>query len=295
MAANNEAVKIGGFGLVLVFDLDNTLIDTNDMESMKANEQLIKDALNRNIIYNVLRTAENFRTAYPGSIDAILLLTNNDDSVYISKVCKVIADMFPDKRSNFRNIRNSKNAPENSRFINDDKPLFFDYIMMRGNKHRMRLGKNRGLVKNRELVKKMLDILNIECDDIHSLRNRIYFFDDQEHPEMRSQIADGHYIKIKGPVEGGGFIKGTEDLTNYDPIIQEFRWIQEEYGRVYEEIRRAQGNINNTPPNGAPPGAYHPGGAPYESNSENAATGGRRRRYRTLKRKTKKRKTIRRR
>ena len=82
MAANTEAVKIGGFGLVLVFDLDNTLIDTNDMESMKANEQLIKDALNRNIIYNVLRTAENFRTAYPGSIDAILLLTNNDDSVF---------------------------------------------------------------------------------------------------------------------------------------------------------------------------------------------------------------------
>ena len=166
---------------------------------------------------------------------------------------------------------------------------------MRGNKHRMRLGKNRGLVKNRELVKKMLDILNIECDDIHSLRNRIYFFDDQEHPEMRSQIADGHYIKIKGPVEGGGFIKGVEDLTNYDPIIQEFRWIQEEYGRVYEEIRRAQGNINNTPPNGAPPGAYRPGGAPYESNNETAATGGRKRRYRTLKRKTKKRKTIRRR
>ena len=269
----------GGIGLVLVFDLDNTLIDTVDMESMKADEQLIKDALNLKIINLVLNTAETFRMRYPGSVDAILLLTNNGDSDYVSHVCKVIAEMYQGKVSNFRNIGKSENAR-----INTSRPLFFDYIMMRGNKHRFKDGRNRELVKNMGLVRKMLNALNV---DSYNLQERTFFFDDQEHPEMRSQIADGHYIKIIGPVKNGGFIKGAEDRTDYEPILEEFR-------KLEDEFRTAKEYIYNASANGGP-GAYHPGGAPYESNNNNekAARGGRKRRYRTLKQKSKKRKTIR--
>jgi hypothetical protein len=274
-----------------VFDLDNTLIDTKNMEMMKRDDQLIRDALNKNIINLVLDQAEIVRSEYPGSIDAILLLTNNNDSEYVSRVCKVIAEMLQSKRGNFRRIRNAEN---NS--ISNTYPLFFDYIMMRENKHR----NNKPLEKNISLVETMLNALNIKTSN---LKKRTFFFDDQEHPVMRSDLADGHYIKIIGPVPDAGFLKDSPDLTNYEPILQVLRSIV------------SNGGPNNTPANGGPgayhpggapyesnnefnrrgPGAYHPGGAPYESNNENAARGGRKRRYRTLKGKSKKRKTIRRR
>jgi hypothetical protein len=288
MAAGYGPSKPGG--LVLVFDLDNTLIDTMDMETMKGDDQIIRDALNKKIINLVLNPAEIFRSEYPGSVDAILLLTNNNDSEYVSRVCKVIAEMIQYRGSNFRSIRNAENSS-----ISNNYPLFFDYIMMRQNKHR-----NKPLEKNIGLVKTMLTALKINTDN---LKERTFFFDDQEHPVMRSELADGHYIKIIGPVRDAGFLKDSPDLTDYEPILEVLRSITH------------NGHTNNSPPNGGP-GAYHPGGAPYESNNEfnnnkqriaNGAAapktlgnnisvvGGRRRKSMTLKRKTKKRNTIRRR
>jgi hypothetical protein len=283
MAAGYGPGKTGGDGLVLVFDLDQTLIDTKAVSKvMSRTDDVIEAALNDRIIGGILGPANTFRTAYPGSIDAILLLTNNSSQVYVSNVCKIIARKLGHTGRNFRNIQSSENARFKAIY-----PLFFDYIMMIGTPRRAGSSE-----KSLNEVRIMLDALKIKDDD---LEKRTFFFDDQEHAKMRRDIGDSHYIKIIGPdVDpmhpefNWGFRQGKDNsgLTNYEPIL--------------EELRKISANSANTgPPNfgnddealstTSVNGAAVP---KLPENSQNSVVGGRRR---TQKRKYKKRKTIRRR
>ena len=268
-------------GLVLVFDLDDTLVYTANIKNMLTNDELISSALNFKILNVVLRNAEYFRRAYRGSIDAILLLTNNGNPEYVSRVCKVIAQMIRENPRNFRRL----SAAENAR-INAADPLFFDYIMMVGNKHRNDVDP---YSKNLKLVERMLNVLNISNKN---LKERTYFFDDQEHPMMRKELIPGHYIDIKSSINVNG---KEEDITDYSQILEEFRRISDTRGpnNLGSESSGSAAFYNT---GGAPfsePNSQESGTAPkLPGNSQNSVVGGRRR---TLKRKYKKRKTIRRR
>lgn len=207
MAAGGQGVKgvAGGRGLVLVFDLDQTLIDTDSLIKQKRATQAIEDALSPRIL-DIIDRAERLSRESPGSIDAFLLLTNNDGRPYVSEICSIIAKRFPSKASNFRNIRNRENIN-----IDGRKPLFFDYIMMRTNKYRADMSKS--LMD----VKIMLSNLRIDYSD---LDRRTFFFDDNEHPAMRSDLRTypEHYIKITSDVPYAGFLKGHPDTTDYSSI-----------------------------------------------------------------------------
>ena len=298
MAAGYGPGKTGGTGLVLVFDLDQTLIDTKAISKITRTDDVIKAALNRKIVNGILGPATAFRTSYPGSIDAILLLTNNRNAAYISKVCEIISQELGHTGSNFRNIQ----SIENSRFKNK-VPLFFDYIMMHQNMKRY--SDNKSLRD----VRIMLNILKVKDDNLAS---RTYFFDDQEHGIMRSEIGDSHYIKITGPdvdpdhpLFNFGFRQGKEDLTNYQGIDEELR-------RISSQNSSAAGVpdfSNNDVAAGVPDFSNNDATASNASNVSNSngasakrlpgnntsVVGGRRRKSITLKRKYKKRKTIRRR
>lgn len=276
MAAGYGPGKTGGTGLVLVFDLDQTLIDTKSISKITRTDDIIKAALNRKIVNGILGPATAFRTSYPGSIDAILLLTNNRNAAYISKVCEIISQELGHTGSNFRNIQ----SIENSRF-KYKVPLFFDYIMMRQNIHRQSDD------KSLRDVRIMLNILKVNDDNLAS---RTYFFDDQEHGIMRSEIGDSHYIKITGPdvdpdhpLFNFGFRQGKEDLTNYQGIDEELRRI----------------SLQNSSAAGAPDFSNNDGSVgaavPRIAGNNTSVVGGRRRKSITLKRKYKKKKTIRRR
>jgi len=65
-------------GLVLVFDMDQTLIDSSTGFKNISDENLvaeIKSALNMDLINKVLKPAAEQRTR--GKVDAIVMLTNN--------------------------------------------------------------------------------------------------------------------------------------------------------------------------------------------------------------------------
>ena len=197
-------------GLVLVFDLDQTLIDSNGIDPlMRDNMRTLKAALNPTIL-EIIDRAEELSRERPGSIDAFLLLTNNNAAKYISDVCTLIAKRYAvrssNNSSNFRRVLNSENAR-----IDGANPLFFDYIMMRGNKHRG------NMVKSLTDVRTMLDALGIGTSD---LPRRTFFFDDGEHPSMRYDLESHpyHYIQIKSDVPYAGFSKGHPDTTDYSTI-----------------------------------------------------------------------------
>jgi hypothetical protein len=256
MAAGGIGTSVrGGRGLVLVFDLDQTLIDTDSLIKKRKSPQAIKDALSPRIL-GIIERAERLSRTNPGSIDAFLLLTNNDGRPYVSDICSIIAERFPSKASNFRNIRNRENAN-----IDGRRPLFFDYIMMRTNKHRADMSKS--LMD----VRIMLSKIGIDYSD---LDRRTFFFDDNEHPAMRSDLRayPDHYIKITSDVPNAGFLMAHPDTTNYSSI--EDALIRAERGDepvpMREAIDEGHGGPSGPPPNfDFGPGAYASAG---ESNEE---------------------------
>ena len=212
-------------GLVLVFDLDNTLVNSKHFdERLKAkilpSSEEVAQQLNEHLI-SILIQAEYIRTTYKGSIDAILLLSNNTSGEYVSLVCSVIAERIASeiikikpewssyKRENFIQIRNRENAR-----IIGTSPLFFDYIMIRRNTHRNRSNKgsvSKGFIE----VRSMLNALQIEDK---KLEKRVFFFDDENHAKMKKDLEGepSRYIRIKN----------FTDASIYEPINNEFKRIK---------------------------------------------------------------------
>jgi hypothetical protein len=185
-------------GLILVFDLDQTIVDTQDTFFNKPRSMIntlkeqIRPFLNENIV-NLLIRASKLRHK---QVSAICLLTNNSDIVFISAVDSLLRELC--------------NSTGKYRYNNEDdlysyympiKDYFFDAIMPRD--HSMRSS----LTKSVKDVKVMMDILNekIVLDDI-------YFFDDMPHV-MDSEIKNS--IKIQP-----AFVRNIKDLTDYTPILE---------------------------------------------------------------------------
>jgi len=207
-------------GLVLVFDLDQTIVDSSDhslfdLPDTPENFRALKDRirsesrLNRNIV-TILKRAASLRPS--GKVNAICLLTNNSDTFFISAVDAVLKDIISaeDPEGAIGRYRNSaylRKDPE-SITMRDNQGYFFDVIMTRNHSSRPRL---KSPPKRFQDVKIMMSYL-----DIPVTLNDVYFFDDVIHDidgELNSAKLGSHSIIISPP-----FVRNQPDSTYYDII-----------------------------------------------------------------------------
>jgi hypothetical protein len=214
-------------GLVLVFDLDQTLIDTHNdwsgiMDSLQdesLTDKQFKDLINTKIvpllnmtlIERVLRPASVLRKT--GQVAAIFMLSNNTRIEFAANVSYAIQELL----KSVSKYHDSKRA----RYF-----YFFDYIMLRN--HESRDG-SANPPKSITDVETMLQKIGLPIRD---LEERTYFFDDRSDHDIRYDFARGglndkeHYIHIlpgNGELEGGvvkhpGFSKGFPDPTDYRQV-----------------------------------------------------------------------------
>jgi len=218
-------------GIILVFDLDQTIVDTKIIlrtnnnnnaiffpqtpEVLERLKQEIEAALNPTIL-NILKQASLQRYSL---VDAILLLTNNSSERYVAAVDSVLSSLCGNYGKYQTNNINSEN--ENAREMPKQR-YFFDEIMMRN--HRTRLngvnkrtakiyGFESDLTKRLKDVQKMMEYLDVEYKGYSSkyYKENTYFFDDNPHV-IDSEIDNS--IRITPP-----FRVGRVDRTDYSPIL----------------------------------------------------------------------------
>lgn len=173
-------------GLILVFDLDQTIASPAGDSDIIVNDKIVE----------ILQVIERAKLRGNG-VDAIFLLTNNSNTEYI----KWIDGYLLEKTESIGKFKGEDDYP--------DDDYFFDYIMDYNNPSR----NGDRLTKSLNNIKFMIDKAGIEGTDLLS---RIYFFDDLDHVIKGELAADGfgnQYIKITPPLE---FKK--KDLTDYRPI-----------------------------------------------------------------------------
>ena len=171
-------------GLVLVFDLDLTLVDTEKVfEIASKKDEINSDELykhlNIRLIEEVLKPAVDLKGS---SVSAILLLSNNNLEEYVNFICESI-----------------------SRILGTQ---VFDLIVTRrGTELVPRAEPEENPPKRLVDVERMLKSLG---KDSSNLEERVYFFDDLDH-EIKKEIIPGHYYRIHNWL--------TKDhLNNYAPV-----------------------------------------------------------------------------
>lgn len=215
-------------GLILVFDLDQTLIDSTDMhellyeEAKKSNlelnaDKVVDSRINMTIINNVLAPAVKMRGLGRG-VDAIFLLTNNSDRDYVALVCLYLSNLLYSV-GKFLKIKNGPMG--NSEYPNANS--LFDYVMIRQHPSRPQVYTP---PKSLNEVEYMMKALNLPYRGRPDLAKRTFFFDDNENHLIRKEFDmygyPGHYVIIRGPnyVDNvnQGYISGKPDLTDYGYI-----------------------------------------------------------------------------
>jgi len=176
-----------GYGLILVFDLDETIVNTT--KPLKFNPEILK----------ILTVASSIRGQ---GVDAIFLLTNNGDDKYVDEINKGLA-----------------------RITDYDNDKFFDAVMTAN--HMFRTLEDDYPIKHLQDIKILMSAARKPFRTNEDLMSRTYFFDDQEHViqhEMEDNF-DGkyanHYIKITP-----GFTGKEDDITDYTAINSAIRNIQ---------------------------------------------------------------------
>lgn len=183
-------------GLLLVFDLDETIVNTT--EPMELNPAII----------DILIQAAKLRD---GVVGAICLLTNNSDKDHVAFIDDILLTV----------------TESIGKYIADDgmlsKPYFFDYIMTRT--HPLRVD-SKYQTKQFEDIKTFAHKSGVIFHSNDDLMSRTFFFDDQSHV-LQTQMAtwfDGvyadQYIKITPGYTGS---KTKPETTNYEPILQAFQ------------------------------------------------------------------------
>lgn len=184
-------------GLILVFDLDQSIIDSNSFTLQygilkRNNWNHIGAYLNMELVNTILKPAVKLRENKAG-VDAIFLLSNNNSSEYVIHVI------------HYLNLILGVNQ-------------LFDYVMIRTHPSRPR---SDNPPKSLRDIQYMMEhaIIPIAYSDT----SRIYFFDDNSKHQIRKELEVGHYIEIRGPdldVAGNnkGFIVGKPDLSDYRQI-----------------------------------------------------------------------------
>ena len=209
-------------GLVLVFDLDQTIIDSSDDSLFRIpdtpdNFRTLKfrlkseSRININIV-KILKRAARLRLS--GKVSAICLLTNNSDAFFVSAVDSVLKDEIENSDpegavGRYRNSAYIKKDPESIK-MRDNQGYFFDVIMMRHHPSRQQM---ESPPKRFEDVKTMMGYLDKQ---VH-LRD-VYFFDDIFHKldgELIFEGFDSQSIKIIPR-----FARFQIDSTNYNPVLR---------------------------------------------------------------------------
>lgn len=218
-------------GIILVFDLDQTIVDTETIlrnngnssiffpqspQALQRLKQEIEAALNPTIL-TILKEASFQRYTL---VDAILLLTNNSSKPYVAAVDSVLYSLCGNYGKYQTNNINDENI--NSRTMPTQR-YFFDEIMMRHHKTRLPDGISErtaiqyrfetDLTKSLKDVKKMMEYLDIEYkgDSAKYYKENTYFFDDN--PHIIDEEIDNS-IRITPP-----FRIGREDRTDYSRIL----------------------------------------------------------------------------
>jgi hypothetical protein len=235
-------------GLILGFDLDQTLIDSHgltdaDLVDYPTAKQFIKTHINNTILDTILRPALELRRL--GYVNAIVLLTNNNGRDYVSYVCKYIADHLSGAGI-FKRIRDTPSGNSEMSKIAGVNSYFFDYVMVRQHASRSKIPDP---TKSLADIKYMIDAINeyrssegLNLIKTNDLQSRTYFFDDREHHIIRDEIGE-NYIQITGPDYypypnnkiNKGFVQGKADTTYYTPILLVLR----NYFRQHDEARMA--------------------------------------------------------
>ena len=166
-------------GLVLVWDMDNTLVGNYyDVLNRSSDEVLY---FNRNAV-DVLNQAVKAKAR--GTVDAIFMLTNNADKDFIEYVNERLKTKL-------------------------GVPLVFDYIMDRT--HETRPPPVDNPPKRLEDVEFMMKAVG---KSTYNLANRVFFFDDIPDHEILAEIPPAHYIHIFPRFE-----PFTQDQTDFKPLL----------------------------------------------------------------------------
>lgn len=222
-------------GLILAFDLDQTLIDSDGtFEELDADERkpvaeqrvwdIIHERLNMTLITKVLVPAVTLRDSGTG-IDGIFLLTNNSSREYVANITLYLMNLL--------NSKGRFNTIQKTPYGNSDFPEasnVFDYVMVRQHGSRNRSTNPPKTLKD---IAYMATALGIPYRDNADLARRTFFFDDNTSHKIRQELSTfgypTHYTIIQGPDSVGGvnkgFVKGKPDLSDYRYIDQVFRRI----------------------------------------------------------------------
>ena len=247
-AAGGSAVSPGK-GLVLVFDLDNTIINTNEelinfvkdkTKTPEEKKQLIDNALNKVLINEVLKPAADLRDTNTNKVDAIFLLTNNSSYDYVSAVSSYLAEILKSKGS-FETVRKDRKLGDPKFPDPASDAHFFDYIMVRQHP-------SRSLFSPTKSSQDVTFMMNSLKKPVNDLLNRVLFFDDAvpKHylfSELEGKGLDNRYIFIKNNTEQQiGFVKGTPDITDYSFVTSEFHRVMASNSmRAEREGKEAEG------------------------------------------------------
>jgi hypothetical protein len=202
--------------IVLVFDMDQTLIDTNkDNNAAMSHHKKIPSLLNTRLLEEVISPAVRLRNQ--GRNIAILLLTNNGDEEYIKAVMSEINNRIFDLhiRSNLQmrdNIKNFNEYFKEKEKEKDARPVFDAFMTA---KTPGRYAKE--FVKDLEDVKLMLQTARLPYD-IKQLVSNTYMFDDMPEHKIKSEIQPGNYFYIVSKKGEGGFTVDGGDATDYSKI-----------------------------------------------------------------------------
>jgi hypothetical protein len=232
-------------GLILGFDLDQTLIDSHslissDNKSWKADPAYLGDAirctLNYKLIDDVVIPAIETRG---NGVDAILLLTNNGDEKFVHKICSVIVWYLKVKGISDKQIKNK---------------FMFDDIMTRNNKERDPAG-----TKSMYDIEIMIGRINRRLLpgqkplSTENLLERTYFFDDNHTHvikfEMETAGRPGQYYLIKSNKageQGFNILKNVvpENLSNSSTMMCEDEHTDvTEYAGIKVKLNLLKGRI----------------------------------------------------
>lgn len=169
-------------GLVLVFDLDQTLVgEYSDQRSFNS-EEIVLNPRAVELLRKVIDAREK------GIVSAIFLLTNNADEFFIKIVELTLSMKF--KKKYYFNV--------------------FDYIMSRN--HPFRSAPFDNPPKSLREVEYMMIQEKISTAN---LANRVFFIDDNSEHAIKAQIPEDHYIVVRPP-----FVRAMigHDETDYSVL-----------------------------------------------------------------------------
>ena len=249
-AANNgpnNGLNDPGTGLVLVFDLDGTIIAPIDMPDTYGDTQRLLHSnpyiVNMRLLDTVMYPAAVLRETH--QVSAILMLTNNSSSEYVAGVCKFIYDYITRKYNEERaksphaipplkkakglfgktTDRVNKVSPKKGQdiIIIPNNEYFFDFIMTRLSDGRD--GDPNDPYKRLEDVRNMLVKLN---KPVANLESRVFMFDDlKTHVISRELEPRSNYIVVKSVGPGTNretcYKAGFREITDYGPIEARFK------------------------------------------------------------------------